>query len=87
VGPARMFAESLTPRPGIREHNRHETDPMADIRPLSGEKRTLAIAHPRYFRTHSPVAAVPPPRLRAFKTETNGQMIGKSSPRLINQQD
>src|SRR5262249_14457035 len=25
VGPARMIAESLTPKPGIREHNRHET--------------------------------------------------------------
>ena len=23
MGPARMFAESLTPRPGIREQNRH----------------------------------------------------------------
>jgi hypothetical protein len=26
VGPARMFAESLTPRPGIREHYRHLSD-------------------------------------------------------------
>src|SRR5438034_9818114 len=26
VGPARMIAESLTPKPGIREHNRHEAD-------------------------------------------------------------
>jgi hypothetical protein len=26
VGPARMIAESLTPKPGIREHNRHECD-------------------------------------------------------------
>src|SRR5438128_9228431 len=25
VGPARMIAESLTPKPGIREHNRHTT--------------------------------------------------------------
>src|SRR6516162_8169018 len=25
VGPARMIAESLTPKPGIREHNRHST--------------------------------------------------------------
>src|SRR5947207_10745118 len=24
VGPARMIAESLTPKPGIREQNRHE---------------------------------------------------------------
>src|SRR5437879_7385395 len=24
VGPARMIAESLTPKPGIREHNRHK---------------------------------------------------------------
>jgi hypothetical protein len=26
VGPARMIVESLTPRPGIREHNRSEAD-------------------------------------------------------------
>src|SRR6266566_3856401 len=26
VGPARMIAESLTPKPGIREHNRHFSD-------------------------------------------------------------
>ena len=26
VGPARMIVESLTPRPGIREQYRHETD-------------------------------------------------------------
>src|SRR2546428_11957120 len=26
VGPARMIAESLTPKPGIREQNRHKAD-------------------------------------------------------------
>jgi hypothetical protein len=43
VGPARMIAESLTPKPGIREHNRGQTgkrflvlsitgfDPTADL--------------------------------------------------------
>src|SRR3989440_8139186 len=29
VGPARMIAESLTPKPGIREHNRALRDPSA----------------------------------------------------------
>src|SRR5258707_6260548 len=35
VGPARISLESLTPRPGIREHYRHETDmatAMRDVR-------------------------------------------------------
>jgi len=26
LGPARMIAESLTSKPGIREHNRHKAD-------------------------------------------------------------
>src|SRR5437867_12462204 len=26
VGPARMIAESLTPKPGIREQNRHDSE-------------------------------------------------------------
>ena len=35
MGPARMFAESLTPSPGIREQYRHETNinpVMVDVR-------------------------------------------------------
>src|SRR5207247_5749373 len=42
VGPARMTAESLTPKPGIREHNRHEAAVRCDapIRSLSDVKRT-----------------------------------------------
>src|SRR5947199_10051603 len=35
VGPARMIAESLTPKPGIREHNR----PEAEISPILVESR------------------------------------------------
>src|SRR6266436_7607732 len=31
VGPARMIAESLTPKPGIREHNRGKSGRAADI--------------------------------------------------------
>jgi hypothetical protein len=45
VGPARMIVESLTPRPGIREHYRHKADlstPSIDVR--FGGKRTYAEA-------------------------------------------
>src|SRR5207253_5996773 len=41
VGPARMIAESLTPKPGIREHNRHNTPvhcdaPLQSLSEVSG---------------------------------------------------
>src|SRR5207302_4668790 len=42
VGPARMIAESLTPKPGIREHNRHIASFRcgANVWTLSEVKRT-----------------------------------------------
>src|SRR5205807_10283248 len=42
VGPARMIAESLTPKPGIREQNRHEAADRgsATSRQISRVERT-----------------------------------------------
>src|SRR5262252_7712618 len=39
VGPARMIAESLTPKPGIREQNRHKAD-LARRLPIWGKADT-----------------------------------------------
>src|SRR5437764_15407474 len=36
VGPARMIAESLTPKPGIREHNLGQSGPKADVSRMTG---------------------------------------------------
>src|SRR5262249_11856922 len=41
VGPARMITESLTPKPGIREQNRHK----ADIPTRRAVARTRARGH------------------------------------------
>src|SRR5947199_4468766 len=47
VGPARMIAESLTPKPGIREQNRHiEAIAFALMRVLRGEIKRLIITVP-----------------------------------------
>jgi hypothetical protein len=44
VGPARMIVESLTPRPGIREHNRSSTSLQALVTHfrLSPDSRHIA---------------------------------------------
>src|SRR4029077_18548920 len=45
VGPARMIEESLTPKPGIREHNRHTCDVvMPALAPLLGDRPNTDIA-------------------------------------------
>ena len=47
VGPARMIVESLTPRPGIREHNRSSTSLQALVTHfrLSPDSRHIAASH------------------------------------------
>src|SRR5204863_8400323 len=41
VGPARMIAESLTPKPGIREHNRGKADISGDAGATLNKRRPL----------------------------------------------
>ena len=41
MGPARMFAESLTPRPGIREHNLPQPDLCNAAYGLNGSDKLL----------------------------------------------
>src|SRR5437899_4066231 len=66
VGPARMIAESLTPKPGIREQNRHKGDlpRRLPICPLSGAKRTSIGAGPRLPRSRMTRSGLQPTRRR-----------------------
>jgi hypothetical protein len=51
VGPARIIAESLTPKPGIREHNLHKAAVRgaASIRSVLEVKRTSADVYEPQF--------------------------------------
>src|SRR5437667_9454652 len=44
VGPARMIAESLTPKPGIREHNRHKADNQTGFDVALGQSVVISAA-------------------------------------------
>src|SRR6516165_6156387 len=63
VGPARMIAESLTPKPGIREHNRHEAD-------ISRQ----ACACPLSERSGHPVSVGSVPIWRKWPTAVTGRV-------------
>src|SRR5437867_9358651 len=62
VGPARMIAESLTPKPGIREQNLPCTDIFAErtLRKYLGQRSRISPAsHPRPPQPSPPSRSLP----------------------------